>query len=327
MDLDTLRIPLFLLAETTTAPPGATGAGGGVDENILQGLFLALVLLGAGLAALFYVFSLLAVPWRRSLSNTDRQAVVNAMLIVGTAALVGFYTLAEPGRQSAAAEEQLERSVNRGLLNYGQYCVSCHGIAGTGGPVPPEAAQGQPAFAPPLAGRPDFRPPTEAEMTQRADYLRKTIARGKGQVMPAWSVDEGGALNSQDIEDLVNFIQHGDFAQVRGSLAPDRIQSLEATAQALGVGDANAPPGQALFMAKGCAGCHAIQGVSSGTVGPPLNGFGNKDNIAGVLPNDKENLMRWLADPPGVKPGTAMPNLGLNEQEQSEIADYLLSLK
>jgi mono/diheme cytochrome c family protein len=327
VDLERLRIPLYLLAETTTSTPHATGGGGGIDENIIQGLFLGLVVLGAGLAALFYVFSLLAVPWRRSLSNTDRQAVVNAMLIVGTAALVGVVTLAEPGRQSAAAEHQLETSVHRGLNNYGQYCVSCHGISGTGGPVPAELSKGQPAFAPPLAGRPDFRPASQAERLQRADYLRKTIARGKGQIMPAWSVDEGGALNSQDVDDLVNFIQHGDFAQIRGTIAPDRLQSLEATAQALGVGDASAPPGKQLYMAKGCAGCHAIQGVSSGTVGPALNNFGNKGDIAGVLPNNKDNLLRWLANPPGVKPGTAMPNLGLNPQEQSDIADYLLSLK
>jgi alcohol dehydrogenase class IV len=33
---------------------------------------------GGGLAALFYVFSLLSVPWRRALSNTDRQALVSA---------------------------------------------------------------------------------------------------------------------------------------------------------------------------------------------------------------------------------------------------------
>jgi mono/diheme cytochrome c family protein len=325
VDLESLRVPLFILAETATETPHA--AGGGLDENVIQGLFIGLVVVGVGLAALFYVFSLLAVPWRRALSNTDRQAIVNACLVVGMAALTGFYTLAEPVRQSQAAERQLEDSVHRGMNNFGQYCVTCHGVGGTGGPVPAELAKGQQAFAPPLANRADFRPPTAIEKQQRADYLRKTISRGKGTIMPAWSVDEGGALNSQDVDDLVNFVQNGDFAQVRNTITPERLQSLQATAQALGAGDANAPPGKALFLSKGCAGCHTIEGVSAGTVGPNLTHMGSKADIAGALPTNKDNLMKWLANPPGVKPGTAMPNLGLNPQEQSDLADYVLSLK
>ena len=324
--LDSLRVPLFLLAETATESP--PGAGGGLDENVVQGLFIGLVVVGVGLAALFYVFSLLAIPWRRALSNTDRQAVVNACLVVGMAALTGFYTLAEPARQSQAAERQLEESTHRGMNNFGQYCVTCHGIGGTGGPVPAELSKGQQAFAPPLANRADVRPPTEIEKQQKADYLRKTISRGKGNIMPAWSVDEGGALSSQDIDDVINFIQNGDFSQVKNTIAPDRLQSLQATAQALGGGtDANAPPGKALFLSKGCAGCHTIEGVSAGTVGPNLTHEGSKGDVAGVLPMNKDNVMKWLANPPGVKPGTAMPNLGLNQQEQSDLADYVLSLK
>lgn len=323
MNFEGLRVSLFLLAEGVTE-----AAGGGLDENLLQGLFLALVVVGAGLAALLYVFSLLSVPWRRALSNTDRQAVVNACLVVGIAVLVGFYTLAEPVRQTQASERHLDESVHRGMNNFGQYCVTCHGIGGTGGPVPAELSKGQQAFAPPLANRADFRPPTDIEKQQKADYLRKTISRGKGNIMPAWSVDEGGALNSQDIDDLINFIQHGDFAGVKDTIAPARLESLQATAQALGGGtDANAPPGKALFLAKGCAGCHTIAGVSTGTVGPNLSKEGAKADIAGVLPMGKDNLMKWLSNPQAVKPGTAMPNLGLNQQEQSDLADYILSLK
>ncbi|HZR01152.1 MAG TPA: c-type cytochrome [Chloroflexota bacterium] len=300
-----------------------------MNINLLQGLFLGLVVVGAGIAALFYVFSLLSVPWRRALSNTDRQAVVNACVVVGIAVLLGFYTVAEPARQSQAAERQLDASVDRGMHNFGQYCVTCHGVGGTGGPVPEPLNKGQQAFAPPLANRADFRPPTKLEQDQKADYLRKTISRGKGNIMPAWSVDEGGALNSQDIEDLVNFIQHGDFSQVKNTIDPARLQSLQATAVATGgATEANAPPGKALFLAKGCAGCHTIDGVSSGTVGPNLTHEASKDNIAGVLsPVNKDNLMKWISNPPAVKPGTAMPNLGLSQQELSDVADYILTLK
>jgi mono/diheme cytochrome c family protein len=320
---------LFVLATTTTEAATQAAEGGGLNENLIQLLFVGLIVAGAGLAALFYASSALANPWRRALSNTDRQALVNAVIITGIALLTGIYTVAEPIRREAAAHEQLETSVHRGVANYAQYCVSCHGIAGTGGPVPKDLAKGQVAIAPPLANRSDFRPASEIEMAQRADFIRKTIERGRpNTAMPAWSVNEGGALNSQEVEDLVAFIQHGNFADVRNNLTPEQIASIQATVTASGGQvEAGAPPGKALYLQKGCAACHAIQGVSSGTVGPALNTQGSNPQIAGVLPNNKENLVKWLLNPPGVKPGTAMPNLGLTPEEADQLADYLQSLK
>jgi cytochrome c1 len=49
--------------------------------------------------------------------------------------------------------------------------------------------------------------------------------------------------------------------------------------------------------------------------------------IAGELPNTPENLVRWLRNPPGVEPGTAMPNLGLSQTQAQDIAAYLDSLQ
>src|SRR5262249_14086717 len=136
------------------------------------------------------------------------------------------------------------------------------------------------------------------------------------------------ALNSQDVNDLVNFIQHGDFAQVRNQLTPEQIANIQATVTASGGQvEAGAPPGKALFLQKGCVACHTIEGVSSGTVGPNLTHVASRDTIAGVLPMSKENLIKWLSNPPAVKPGTAMPNLGLSADEMDKLSDYLLSLK
>ena len=227
---------LFVLAETATEAAAQAGeTGGGLDQNLLQLLFVGLLVAGASLAAMFYASSALASPWKRALSNTDRQALINAVIITGIALLTGIYTVAEPIRRQAAGERQLEESVHRGTANFAQYCVACHGIAGTGGPVPKELAKGQTAAAPPLANRSDFRPASEIELAQKAEFIRKTISRGRPNTpMPAWSVDEGGALLSQDVDDLVAFIQHGDFAQVRSNLSPEQIANLQATAVASG---------------------------------------------------------------------------------------------
>jgi len=318
---------LFVLAGTATEE--AAAAGGGINENLIQLLFVGLLIAGGGLAALFYASSALATPWRRALSNTDRQALVNAVLITSIALLTGIYTIAEPIRRDAAGERQVEESVHRGEAAFGQYCVACHGIAGTGGPVPKDLAKGQTAAAPPLANRSDFRPESPLELAQKAEFIRKTISRGRANTpMPAWSVDEGGALNSQEIDDLVNFIQHGDFAQVKNHLTAQQVANIQATAVASGGQvEAGAPPGNALFMQKGCIACHTIEGVSSGTVGPNLTHQASNPQVAGVLPNGKDNVVKWILNPPGVKPGTAMPNLGLTQDEASQIADYLQSLK
>jgi cytochrome c1 len=38
-------------------------------------------------------------------------------------------------------------------------------------------------------------------------------------------------------------------------------------------------------------------------------------------------MQRWLRDPPGVDPLTAMPNLHLSKQEAEDIAAYMYTLK
>jgi cytochrome c oxidase subunit 2 len=76
-----------------------------------------------------------------------------------------------------------------------------------------------------------------------------------------------------------------------------------------------------------CAACHLVEGTAAqGAVGPELTNFANNDQIAGVVENNEENLRAWLADPPGVKPGTAMPNLGLSPQQIDALVAYLATL-
>lgn len=86
--------------------------------------------------------------------------------------------------------------------------------------------------------------------------------------------------------------------------------------------------GRTAIQEYGCGSCHAIPGIrgADGLVGPPLTSFGRRSYIAGALPNNQENLARWVRDPQGVEPGTAMPNLGVSREEARNIATYLLSL-
>jgi cytochrome c len=87
--------------------------------------------------------------------------------------------------------------------------------------------------------------------------------------------------------------------------------------------------GSDLIRAYGCGNCHMIPGVrdADGTVGPPLIAFARRDYIAGAVANKTENLIRWIQNPPEVDPRTAMPVLGVSEQEARHIAAYLYTLR
>jgi cytochrome c oxidase subunit 2 len=89
-----------------------------------------------------------------------------------------------------------------------------------------------------------------------------------------------------------------------------------------------AAEGKAIYARSACVGCHTIQGVSVGVLGPDLTHFGSRTTLgAGLLPNTPDNLVAWLRDPAALKPAVKMPDLGLGEPEARALAAYLLSLK
>jgi cytochrome c2 len=87
--------------------------------------------------------------------------------------------------------------------------------------------------------------------------------------------------------------------------------------------------GPLLVRRYGCNACHIIPGVSGtqGKVGPSLEGIASRVYLAGKLNNTPQNLMRWIRDPQGVTKGTAMPNLGVSEQDGRDLAAYLYTLR
>lgn len=89
----------------------------------------------------------------------------------------------------------------------------------------------------------------------------------------------------------------------------------------------DAARGASLVDAYGCGSCHDIAGIkgADGHVGPPLHDFADRRTIAGELPNNLDNLVRWLRDPQAVEAGTLMPDLGLAKPQALDIAAYLYS--
>ena len=86
--------------------------------------------------------------------------------------------------------------------------------------------------------------------------------------------------------------------------------------------------GQVVITRAQCGSCHVIPGVADarGQVGPPLTGFARRTIIAGMLPNTRDNLVRWLLNPQAIVPGNAMPTSGLSPREAQDAAAYLDTL-
>lgn len=87
--------------------------------------------------------------------------------------------------------------------------------------------------------------------------------------------------------------------------------------------------GKQLVTAGTCAGCHTIQGTTAqfGRTGPDLTHIASRSTIAGgILDNNAANLHAWIDNPPLVKPGSLMPDLGHTPQEIDYIVAYLQTL-
>jgi cytochrome c len=101
------------------------------------------------------------------------------------------------------------------------------------------------------------------------------------------------------------------------------LDQRRGVAEALAGGDALR--GSQIYGASGCGACHALQsrGLPQGAAGPELTGLAKRAYIAGRLTNRPDNLAEWIADPQSVDPETAMPDLGLSQDEARDIAAYL----
>ncbi len=94
--------------------------------------------------------------------------------------------------------------------------------------------------------------------------------------------------------------------------------------------------GKQLFTTLACAGCHTVQGLTGGKVGPDLTHLmSQKTPIGGVagLAVNEANLVKWVGNAPGLKPGVVMPAFGkayggpLDDAQLLAIVKFLETLK
>ena len=108
-----------------------------------------------------------------------------------------------------------------------------------------------------------------------------------------------------------------------------RLDSEQVHSAYILTGGGDAQTGRETIRRYGCNACHTISGVdgAEGLVGPPLDGIGDREYLAGELPNTPQNMMKWIQHPHSVEPHTAMPEMNVTEQDSRDIAAYLYTLR
>jgi len=79
----------------------------------------------------------------------------------------------------------------------------------------------------------------------------------------------------------------------------------------------DAQRGAAQFARSACIGCHTVRGtVAASPIGPNLTHLATRSTIgAGLYPNDARHLKLWIKNSRMMKPGSAMPTLGLGQRD------------
>lgn len=86
--------------------------------------------------------------------------------------------------------------------------------------------------------------------------------------------------------------------------------------------------GQELVKIHGCVACHSVSGVASVNdgYGPSFDDFPAQRLIGGSVENEPDTLIQFLISPQTVIPDTAMPTVGISEEDARDIATWLYSL-
>ena len=160
---------------------------------------------------------------------------------------------------------------------------------------------------------------------------------GKTDVVPgrqnkmSFSADEPGEYIGQCTEFCGD--SHANMRAKAIAMTPQDFDAWVASQRAPSVKSSAGTAGEAgalLFAQKGCGGCHTVEGVSEGKIGPNLTHFASRTTFAGsIFENNDANLRRWLRDPLGEKPGNKMiiPGGPLKPDEITELIVYLNTLR
>lgn len=192
-------------------------------------------------------------------------------------------------------EENLTAEVIRGKeLWDSSNCMGCHTIMGEGAYYAPELTKVH---------------------SRRGDAFVRAMLKDPEKMFPGQRRMQNYHFRPEEIEDLVAFLKWIDGIDLNGYPAPTLNQTAPKAAPLSSTSELGQQP--ELFQQL-CAACHSVGG-KGGSVGPALDTVAER--------RDAENMKRWLRNPAGEKPGTAMPQLPLSEEQIGTLVSWLQTLR
>lgn len=241
-------------------------------------------------------------------ATTQHFRITHRLLDVGL-----IFSVRTSARNVEAPDLTRPGMLERGAACFRMHCVQCHG-------------------APGIARHPQGRGmlPIASNLAQSArewppEWLYYVTRKGVRMTgMPAWEM----RIDNEDLWATVSFLTQLPF------LTREDYLQLEARAKPLTCREPAQVPfegsreyAKVIFRQYACHSCHRIEGVVGPKtyVGPPLIEWSRRKYVAGVLPNNEPNLIRFIRDPQTVSPGSLMPRLDVAEVHAREMARYLLA--
>jgi cytochrome c oxidase subunit 2 len=245
----------------------------------------------------------------------DSRILVGLISILIAVTGVVYIAINEADRQEEFKQAFEGRSIENGAALFTELCIECHGIQGQGIEGVAPALNTQHFFNERLA-EVGFQGSLEA-------YITLTVAGGRPvksdpsypRNMPTWSVDYGGPLRNDQIDNIASYILNWQAA------APDVGAPGE---ELLPPGDTPEARGEYLFeVSLGCVGCHAING-EGGQTGPELTNVHDKgeDHVRESILNPNAVVVEGF--PPNVMHQTFGDRL--SDENLDDLVAYLASV-
>lgn len=266
------------------------------------------------------------------MKRVQLEIVLGTILVLLSTAIVIILGIQEPQRMADYEVQQRAELVEFGALVFTTNCTSCHGTQ----------AQGIAGRAPSLRDEHFF---TErlAEVGWQGsleDYIISVVTTGRQistrpelytgdgiPAMPTWSEKFGGPLRDDQIRAVAAFIMNFE------PYALGQVATLEPLLPPV---DESTPEGrgQAVFVQAGCNACHTISGISSGIVGPALDGLAARagQTVSGLTAEEyiRQSIMEPSAHVVEGFADDVMPQTfgtTLSEEQINDLVAFLLTLQ
>ncbi len=192
------------------------------------------------------------------------KIVIGTVAFMLTMVILGFAALVEPARLEHFSAASVARQIETGAEIYKNNCASCHGVEAkaqqcfspSGEQI---ACQGLPLQHQPLVcGDKPERLDQMGWVGTKQDFVYRTVAAGRGRIMPTWSVDFGGPLRNDQVENVSLYILNFEGEEFCSAPPLPNYEWPETYSDfndAWAAGDA--ARGEELYNINyGCAGCH-----------------------------------------------------------------------